>query len=208
MTTNQTNSRPVVFLDRDGTLNKEVGYISNLNDLVLIEGADKAVLTLNQNKIAAVLTTNQTGAARGYYPEEHIKNLNQRLQKLLAQSGAYLDAVYYCPHLANLSDSAHADSPLPNNPLTIDCNCRKPRPGMVEQALAEHPEWDGKRAYVVGDKSTDVELAKNIGGKGILVLTGYGKQVQTGTYQWKVEPDFVCDNIVAAIEWILSDLGL
>jgi D-glycero-D-manno-heptose 1,7-bisphosphate phosphatase len=198
MTLNQTNSRPVVFLDRDGTLNKEVGYISNLNDLVLIEGADKAVQTLNRNEIAAVLTTNQTGAARGYYSEDHIKDLNQRLTMLLAKSGARLDAVYYCPHLADISDS----------PLAIDCNCRKPKPGMVEQALAEHPEWDAKRAYVIGDKSTDVELAKNIGGKGILVLTGYGEQVQAGTYQWRVEPDFVCDNIVSAVDWILKDLGL
>src|SRR5581483_168875 len=92
-------SHPVVFLDRDGTLNEEIGYIHNVDHLQLIPGAAKAIIRLNQAGVAAVLVTNQSGAARGYYEEEHILNLNKRLVELLNKEGARLDAVYYCPHL-------------------------------------------------------------------------------------------------------------
>src|SRR5262249_23910367 len=91
--------RPVVFLDRDGTLNEEVGYIRDLSKLVLIDGAADAVRRLNESKVAAVLITNQSGAARGYYPEDHIRALNSRLLELLKRQDAWLDDMYYCPHL-------------------------------------------------------------------------------------------------------------
>jgi D-glycero-D-manno-heptose 1,7-bisphosphate phosphatase len=188
--------RPVVYLDRDGTLNEEVGYIRELSNLNLIAGAAEAIKRLNSAGVAAVLVTNQTGAARGFYGEDHIVNLNARLVKLLAAEGASLDAVYYCPHLA---DGTIA-------PYNVACECRKPEPGMVEQAFREHPEFDRSRSYVVGDKATDVELAKNCGAKGVLVTTGYGEDVVAGKYQWKVEPDFTAANIVAAVDWILADL--
>src|ERR1700733_12168403 len=142
--------RPVVFLDRDGTLNEEVGYIRVLEDLRLIEGAALAVKKLNQAHVAAVLVTNQTGAARGYYSEDHIQNLNNRLLRLLVEEQkATIDAVYYCPHLPEASVAAYAKS----------CACRKPEVGMVEQAYAEHPDFDRQQSFVVGDKATDVELA-------------------------------------------------
>lgn len=188
--------KPVVFLDRDGTLNEEIGYIREVSKLSLISGAAESVRKLNDAGIAAVLVTNQTGAARGYYDEEHIRQLNRRLEDLLAESGARLDAVYYCPHLEGGQFE----------PLSIKCQCRKPEPGLVEDALRDYPEFDGKRAYVVGDKSTDVELAKNCGAKGVLVRTGYGEAVIKGEYQWKVQPDFEAGNIVEAVEWILADL--
>src|SRR5262245_59545788 len=91
--------RPVVFLDRDGTLNEEVGYIREVSNLVLIDGAAAAVRRLNESGVAAVLITNQTGAARGYYSEDHIRALNSRLLDLLKHESAWLDDVYYCPHL-------------------------------------------------------------------------------------------------------------
>jgi D-glycero-D-manno-heptose 1,7-bisphosphate phosphatase len=191
------NGQPVVFLDRDGTLNVEVGYIRNLDDLVLIEGAAKAVQKLNQNNIAAVLVTNQTGAARGYYPEIHIKDLNNRLAVLLKEKGAYLDAVYYCPHL-----------PEGSNPLlALKCNCRKPAPGMVEQAYMDFPNFDKNRSFVVGDKATDVGLARQCGAKAVLVETGYGSAVKKGEYQWVVEPDFHASDIGEAVDWILSQVS-
>jgi D-glycero-D-manno-heptose 1,7-bisphosphate phosphatase len=191
-----TGLRPVVFLDRDGTLNEEVGYIRELSDLRLIKGAAHAVRRLNEASVAAVLTTNQTGAARGYYPEDHILKLNERLVELLSKEGARLDALYYCPHLAG----------APVEKYALDCHCRKPEPGMVEQAFAEHSELDKRRAYVVGDKSTDVELAANCHAKGVLVTTGYGEDVLAGKYQWPVKPDYVAADIGEAIEWILKDL--
>lgn len=194
----KTNKRPVVFLDRDGTLNKEIGYIHNLDDLILIDGASEAIRRLNQARVAAVLVTNQTGAARGFYAESHILDLNQRLSNLLQDDNAYLDAIYYCPHLA--------DAPVAE--FSCDCNCRKPKTEMVERAFAEHPDFDRQAAYVVGDKSTDVELAVNCQAKGILVETGYGQQVIEGSYQWPVKPNFQAASIVDAVDWILADLGV
>lgn len=189
--------RPVVFLDRDGTLNEEIGYIRDVSKLVLIAGAADAIKRLNDSGVAAVLVTNQTGAARGYYAEDHIKALNQRLVDLLEKSGAHLDGVYYCPH--------YEDGVVQE--FSIACHCRKPEPGMVIQALLENPELDKSRSYVVGDKATDVELAKQCQSKGVLVATGYGQDVLEGKYQWKVQPDHTASNIVDAVNWILDDLA-
>lgn len=191
-----TAKRPVVFLDRDGTLNEEIGYIRNVEDLVLIAGAGESIRKLNKAGIAAILVTNQTGAARGYYPEEHILALNNRLVGLLAKETAQLDGLYYCPHLE--------DGSVPE--YSKKCQCRKPETGMVERAFAEHPDLDPERSYVVGDKATDVELARNCRARAVLVTTGYGQDVQDGKYQWPVEPDFAAADINQAIDWILSDL--
>ena len=172
-----TTKKPVVFLDRDGTLNVEVGYIHILEDLVLIDGAAEAVKKLNEAGVAVILVTNQTGAARGYYPESHILALNSRLSNLLAEGGAHLDDVYYCPHLEDGSVQ----------PFNRACNCRKPEAGMVDKAFVDHPDLDRERSFVVGDKSTDIELAKNCGAKGVLVTTGYGTAVLKGEYHmWPV----------------------
>lgn len=190
------NKRPVVFLDRDGTLNVEVGYIRNVEDLVLIDGAAEAVRKLNQAGIAAILVTNQSGAARGYYAESHIHELHARLLKLLKAENAHLDNIYYCPHLE--------EGTVP--PFNRVCDCRKPEVGMVEQAYAEHPELDRSRSFVIGDKATDVELARNCGAKGILVTTGYGTAVLKGEYQHIVEPDFQAPSIVEAVDWILQQV--
>jgi len=189
--------KPVVFLDRDGTLNEEVGYIRELEKLVLIDGAAQGVKKLNDAGIACVLVTNQTGAARGYYPEEHIRNLNDRLCRLLGEKGARIDAVYYCPHLPEGTVE----------PYARECDCRKPLTGMVEKAFSEHPELDRARMFVVGDKSTDVELARNLKATGILVATGYGQKVLEGEYQWPVEPDYVAHSIVDAVDWILKKIS-
>lgn len=192
----KSEKRPVVFLDRDGTLNIEAGYIKELENLNLIDGAAEAVKRLNMLGIKAILVTNQTGAARDYYPEAHILALNERLEKLLAEQGAFLDAVYYCPHL-----------PAPDAKIekyAMDCDCRKPAIGMVEQAYREHDNLDRSLSFVVGDKATDVELAKNCGARGILVETGYGERVQKGDYQWPVKPDFQARSISEAVDWIIS----
>lgn len=196
-----SQSRPVVFFDRDGTINVEAGYIRKLEDLNLIEGAGQAIARLNRAGVACVLTTNQTGAARGYYPESHIHALHDRLVGLLAGHGATLDAIYYCPHL-----SPEEGGTVP--PYNIACNCRKPASGMIDRAVVEMPGLDMARAFVVGDKSTDVELARNSNTRGVLVETGYGMRVQGGEYQWPVEPDYQAQSIVQAADWILKQLDL
>ncbi len=188
--------KPVVFLDRDGTLNVEIGYIRKVDDLQLIEGAGQAVKKLNDKGVAAVLVTNQTGAARGYYPETHIHSLNERLIMLLKKEGAFLDDVYYCPHL----EEGEVEE------FSFACDCRKPARGMVDKALADHPEFDGARSFVVGDKATDVELAHNCGARGVLVKTGYGEAVLKGEYQNPVQADFEAGSIVEAVDWILKQL--
>jgi D-glycero-D-manno-heptose 1,7-bisphosphate phosphatase len=190
------NSKAVVFLDRDGTLNVEAGYLRNTSDLILIDGAASAVRKLNEAGVAAILVTNQSGPARDFYPEKHIHDLHERLKELLSKDKAHLDDIYYCPHLP--------DGSVPE--FVKVCNCRKPQVGMVERAFSEHPELSRHKAFVVGDKATDVELARNCRAKAVLVKTGYGQSVLDGTYQWVVEPDYEAETIVQAIDWILSSL--
>ncbi len=190
--------RPVVFVDRDGTLNEELGYIFNVDDLVLLPGASESVATLNQARIACIVVTNQSGPARGFYPEEHVRKLNGRLVRLLAEAGAQVDAVYYCPH--------HPEGVVEQ--YAIACQCRKPAAGMIVRAFAEHADLDSARAYMVGDQSTDIDLARNANLKAVLVQTGFGKAVREGKFQWQVEPDYVADSLAHAVEWILKDLGM
>ena len=189
--------RPVVFLDRDGTLNIEAGYIRDVQNLNLIQGAGEAVKKMNDAGIVCVLTTNQTGPARGYYPESHIHALHERLIKLLAEHGAKLDAIYYCPHLSPEEGGKEA-------PYNIACDCRKPGPGMIERAFREISGIDRGNCYVVGDKATDIYFARACSCKGILVETGFGLDVQDGKYQWRVEPDFQAGSIVEAADWIIA----
>lgn len=185
-----------VFFDRDGTLNVEAGYIRELENLVLAERAAEAVKLLNDNSILSILVTNQTGPARDYYPESHVLALNNRLLSLLGKEGATLDKVYYCPHLATGSVKEYS----------FDCNCRKPKPGMIEQALKDFPQIDIKKSYVIGDKATDIELAYNVNCKGILLTTGYGQQVLDGTYQNLIhKPAYITESILDAVQWVLKD---
>jgi D-glycero-D-manno-heptose 1,7-bisphosphate phosphatase len=188
--------RTAVFLDRDGTLNVEKGYIRNTDQVELYTGAAPAVRRLNDADILAILATNQTGAARGYYTIEHVHALNRRVAELLTkQAGARLDAVYYCPH--------YKDGIVPE--FTKNCDCRKPAPGMILQAARDFPDIDLANSFVVGDKATDITFARNAGCRGILVRTGYGEQVLAGEYQeLDVQPEKVCADIAEAVAYIVS----
>jgi D-glycero-D-manno-heptose 1,7-bisphosphate phosphatase len=188
-----------VFMDRDGTLNEEVGYIADLSNLRLIPGAAQAISKLNHANIYTILTTNQSGPARGYYSEDHVEALNQRLVELLDEEGhAWLDGIFYCPHLPTGS--------VPE--FTKDCDCRKPATAMIESALKQFSDINLAESYVLGDKATDVEFAHNAGCKGILLRTGYGEQVLQGTYQeLKVNPYWVCRDITEAVDRILLEVA-
>lgn len=189
--------RPAVFLDRDGTINEEVGYIHDPLDLNLIPGAAEAIRELNTQGILAILVTNQSGPARGYYPESHLHTLHERLRQLLEEEGAYLDDVYYCPHLP--------DGTVPE--YTQACECRKPGVALVKLATDKHG-IDLSRSYVVGDKATDVELGENAGCRTVLLTSGYGQRVLDGVYQWPVKPDHVAPTLKEAVGWILADMGV
>ena len=191
------NEKPVVFLDRDGTLNVEVGYIRNIDDLILIPGAAQSIRRLNEAGVGAILVTNQSGAARKYYPESHIQELHKRLKELLAQSDAFLDDVYYCPHLPDGIDSQ----------LTMICPCRKPSTGLIEQAYSEHPDLSRKKSFMVGDKQADIGLALNCQMRSILVKTGYGNTTLQALTEQNIQPDFVAGDITQAVDWILTSLA-
>lgn len=186
-------SRPAVFLDRDGTINEEVGYIHELERLNLIPGAAEVIRKLNEMGVPVVLATNQSGPARGFYPESWIHQLNQRLNHLLAAEGARLDALYYCPHLP--------DGSVPE--FSLACDCRKPEPGMLIQAAQEH-DLDLARSFMIGDKATDVEVGERAGAHTILLTSGYGSQVLAGTYQHQVSPEYICASLQEAFQQILE----
>ena len=185
-----------VFLDRDGNINVEKGYIRNIEELELIAGSGEAVRLLNQAGILAILVTNQTGAARGFYPESHIQALNKRTEDLLSQHNARLDAVYYCPHFKDGTIKKYA----------LACNCRKPAPGLIHQALERFPDIDLSASFVVGDKASDISLAHNTGCRGLLVRTGYGEQILAGEYQTlEHPPEAIFADLLEAVEHILKD---
>lgn len=184
--------RPAVFLDRDGTINQEVGYIRQLEKLVLIPGAAEAIRGLNQMGVPVVLVTNQSGVARGYYPESWMAQLHGRLCELLAAEGAHLDGVYYCPHLP--------EGKVPE--YSYDCTCRKPEPGMLKQAAFDL-SLDLSRSFMIGDKATDVDVGRRVGCRTILLRSGYGEQVLRGEYQYRPEPDYIFESLLESFQQVL-----
>lgn len=188
--------RPAVFLDRDGTINVEAGYIRDLANMHLMPGAAAAIRRLNELGVPAILATNQSGPARGYYDEAWVHTLNGRVCELLEAEGARLDDVFYCPH--------HPEGTVPA--FTQACRCRKPETGMLDDAAAKHG-LDLAASYMIGDKATDVEVGQRAGCRTVLLRSGYGEQVIAGEYQWQVAADFVADTIVEAIDWVVADMA-
>lgn len=191
-------AKKAIFLDRDGVLNIEAGYLYNVEDLNLISGVAKAIRQLNDLNIFCCLVSNQSGPARNYYSLDHVEALHKRLCKLLwDEAQAKLDALYYCPYL---SPSAGGINPQ----FTRWSAWRKPNTGMLVAAAFEH-DLDLKKSFMVGDKATDVDMAHNAGLKGILVQTGYGKQVLTGKYQHHTKPDYIAHDLSDAVKWIIGN---
>ncbi|MEB3198749.1 MAG: HAD family hydrolase [Candidatus Sericytochromatia bacterium] len=185
-----------VFLDRDGTINVEAGYIRELDNLRLAPGAAAAIKRLNEAGILAIVVTNQSGPARGYYAESWIDCLHERLVDLLKAEGAFLDDIFYCPHLP--------DGIVPE--YSFACACRKPEPGML-LAAADKFQLDPQFSYMIGDKATDVEVGQRVKSRTVLLRSGYGEQVLAGAYQWPCRPDHIADDLEAAIEWVFQDIA-
>ena len=174
-------------------MNEEVGYVNHLQRFFLLPRTAGAVRLLNQHGLKTVVVTNQAGVARGYFPESLVRLVHQRMDDLLRREGAYLDAVYYCPH--------HPDVGSP--PYRQKCHCRKPATGMIEEA-SKALGIEVSKSYVVGDRGTDIEFARQVGARGILVLTGYGRgEWEYCQGQWKAKPDFVAEDLYEAAVWIL-----
>lgn len=192
-------ARPAVFLDRDGVLNVEVGYLYQVEELQLIPGVAQSVKRLNQAGLFCCLVSNQSGPARNYYSYQHVEALHHRLCELLSvEANANLDALYFCPHLS--PPAGGTESQFANW-----STWRKPNTGMLVAAAWEH-DLDLSRSFMVGDKATDIDLAHNAGCVGILVQTGYGDRVLAGEYQHTTQPNFIAQDLPEAVDWILAQL--
>ncbi len=188
--------KPAVFLDRDGVLNIERGYLHRVEDLDLIPGVAQAVRQLNDAGIFCCLVSNQAGPARDYYPVAHIEALHDRLVTLLkTEANAHLDALYYCPYLSPPAGGVNPE-------FAYWGTWRKPNTGMLIAAAWDH-DLDLQGSFMVGDKATDIDLARNAGVHGILVQTGYGTQVLSGTYQHHAQPDYIAQDLPDAVQWLL-----
>lgn len=183
-----------VFLDRDGTVNAEVGYLRDLADLRLIPGAGTAIKRFQEAGLKVILVTNQSGVARGYFPESLVHEAHELLDQMLLSEGAKIDAVYYCPHHPTAGNSMY----------TMECDCRKPGTGLIDRA-ARDLGIDVKRSYVVGDKWSDVELGQRVGAHSILVQSGFAPDDPGNIRPPHIsDPDFIAHTILDAADWIIQ----
>lgn len=180
--------RSAVFLDRDGTLIREVGYLRRPDQIELLDGVPAAIRALRDGGFKTVVVTNQSVVARGWLTEAGLKQIHRLLLDKLEEQGAVLDAIYYCPH--------HPSEGIDGYRLA--CDCRKPNPGMIHRAATDLA-LDPKRSYVVGDQNVDRELALRVGATPVLVRSN-GNQLLVDP----VANAPVFDNLGFAAQWILA----
>jgi D-glycero-D-manno-heptose 1,7-bisphosphate phosphatase len=185
-----------VFLDRDGTICEEVGYLDSIERMRLIPRAGEAVRRINARGFKTIVVTNQSGVARGYFTEDCLQTLHEELVRQLKAEGAHLDGIYYCPH--------HPEGDA--SPYRTICDCRKPAPGLLLKA-ADELDVDLQASYMIGDHYSDVECAHRVGAKGVLLLTGHGQAAWAQRDQWRVAPDWIAEDLWAAVEWVLDQDG-
>ncbi|MFH2074869.1 MAG: HAD family hydrolase [Pseudomonadota bacterium] len=205
-----------VFLDRDGTINEEIGYMDRLEKLRLIPGAAEAIRLINESGMKTIVVTNQSGVARNVFDEASVDEVHARLRDMLRAEGAFLDGVYYCPHHPTEGRGDYLRT----------CDCRKPAPGLLLRA-AEELRLDLARSYMVGDTLKDIEAGTRAGVKGILVRTGCGKEAAHQLGPGKngdmmphrvpiekagargeeaiVRPVHITGDILDAVRWLLKD---
>jgi D-glycero-D-manno-heptose 1,7-bisphosphate phosphatase len=181
-----------VFLDRDGTLIEEVGYLDRAERIALYPYAVDAIRALNRAGIRIVMITNQSGVARGFFSEAVVQECHDHIAGLLARGGAHIDAYYYCPH--------HPDGRVPE--FAVRCECRKPGRALVDRAVREL-DVDPARSFTIGDRWVDISLARTVGARGVLVRTGYGAGAEHRPVQG-LRADAIVDNLAAAVSWILA----
>jgi D-glycero-D-manno-heptose 1,7-bisphosphate phosphatase len=182
-----------VFLDRDGTINKDVGYPSSFSMIEIFPYSFEAIKKINDAGLLAVIVSNQSGVGRGLIVEKNLLDIHQKLQATFAKRGANFDGVYYCPH--------YRLSSIPR--YRKNCRCRKPNPGMGLQA-AEDLNIDMNNSYMVGDKVEDILFGRNIQAKPILLLTGFGQEALPKLKKKRIAPAYVASNLLDAVNWILK----
>lgn len=185
--------KPAVFLDRDGTIIEDVGYLHRVDQIALFPWSVDAIRALNRAGLPVVVVTNQSAIARGVLTEPGLEAIHRHLADTLLAGGAAVDAYYYCPHHPRGLVTEYA----------IACDCRKPAGGMIDRAAREMG-LDPRRSYVVGDKWVDVGLARAVGARAILVRSGYGAG-EEAVRPPNLDADAVLDNLAAAASWILAN---
>jgi D-glycero-D-manno-heptose 1,7-bisphosphate phosphatase len=185
--------KKAVFLDRDGNINKDVGYPNSFDLIEIYPYSYEAIRKINRAGLLAVIITNQSGIGRGLINEAELRDIHQKMEEDFTRQNAHFDGIYYCPHFIS--------SKIPE--YNIDCNCRKPLPGMALHAAADL-NIDTSRSYVVGDKVEDILFGMNAKATPILVLTGYGEKSLVSLQEQKILPSFVAKNLLEAVSWILK----
>ena len=185
--------KPAVFLDRDGTIIDELGYVTPGTEVKIFSFSAAAISRLTDAGFPVVVITNQGGIALGMYDHAFVDDTHSQLSDALAKDGAQITAWYYCPH--------HPDGKVAK--FTGPCECRKPGTGMLEAAAREHG-LDIATSWVVGDQWRDIELARRAGARGILVRTGYGRGLEADWPKDIPAPAIVCDDLMAAAEFIIN----
>jgi len=184
-----------VFLDRDGTVNEEVDFLTSPDNLRLIPRAADAIGRANRLGIRVFILTNQSGVARGLLTEEDLRKVHESLIIQLRERDAVIDGIYYCPHHPTEG----------NGEYRRDCDCRKPNTGMVRRASEEFG-IDVSKSFVIGDRTVDVGMAKNAGARAILVLTGYGKQELTLCERDGIGLDYVAEDLFDAMQYVAAEV--
>jgi D-glycero-D-manno-heptose 1,7-bisphosphate phosphatase len=183
-----------VFIDRDGTISEEVGYVNHVSRYQVYPWTAEAIRNFNEAAVRAIVVTNQAGVARGYFTEELVKQVHEKLVAEMARAGARFDAIYYCPHHPSVGEPPYRQS----------CNCRKPKTGMLERAAAEFG-IDVSQSFVIGDRYGDIELAHNAGARSIFVLSGYGLgEYEYQRHSWKHQPEWIAKDLLEASRLVLD----
>lgn len=189
---NLANKQKAIFLDRDGTINEYVGFLRKEEDFRLIPGVSEAIKKINNSGYLAIVVTNQPVIARGEVTEEELEEIHKKMETLLGLDGAYIDDIYYCPH--------HPDKGFEGEipELKIECDCRKPKTGMLEKATREH-NIDLSSSIMIGDSTLDIKMAENAGMQSILLKTG--QKGEDGKYE--VSPTLIAEDLNDAINKII-----
>ena len=193
-------SRRAIFLDRDGTLNEEVGYICDPSQFRLLDFAADAIRLANESGWLVIVITNQAGIARGLFTEEFLAGIHQRMTEELTLAGARVDAIYYCPHHPEIGEP----------PYRQVCDCRKPQPGLLTRAAAEF-NLNLSECLIIGDRYDDVAAAQAAGARGVLVLTGHGREeFEQEQAMWPhdnnhIVADHIAANVLEAVRWIINE---
>lgn len=189
---NLANKQKAIFLDRDGTINEYVGFLRKEEDFRLIPGVSEAIKKINNSGYLAIVVTNQPVIARGEVTEEELEEIHKKMETLLGLDGAYIDDIYYCPH--------HPDKGFEGEipELKIECDCRKPKTGMLEKAAREH-NIDLSSSIMIGDSTLDIKMAENAGMQSVLLKTG--QKGEDGKYD--VSPTLIAEDLNDAINKII-----